>query len=394
MGVALPQEAYMSPQNCPKYEERAGRYVPQAGGYKAFLPKPLPPDPPLEYDPGLTSALSQASWALGRLEGSDEFLRINTDLFVAMYVRKEAVLSSQVENTQATLEDVIEYQAKVRHRRFPPDVSEVVNYVRAMNTGLARLAEIPLSLRLIREMHATLLEGVRGADRRPGEFRTGPNWIGPKDGTIHEAVFVPPPVAEMHQALGSLEEYLHREEDAPALVKAALVHAQFETIHPFADGNGRLGRLLITLFLCEKRLLRRPLLYLSRYFVQHRGEYYDRLMAVRLRGDWEGWLKFFLTGVHEVATEAADRAVRITGLRQAHEELIRHAGTNAPRLLDLLYVAPVVSAKAVRQSLGVTAATAHNLIRRFEKLGLLKEITGKGRNRAYRYQPYVDLLNE
>jgi len=377
--------------------DRAGAFVQQPDGYKAFLPKPLPPKPPIRYDERLAGALSRADRALGRLDGAAEILP-NPDLFVAMYVRKEAVLSSQIENTQASLSDVLEYEAKVPARSHPPDVGEVVNYVRAMNYGLERLKKLPLSLRLIREIHAKLLGGVRGGQRAAGEFRSGPNWIGPNGTGLSDAVFVPPPVPEMHTGLSQLESYLQRKDDAtPLLLKIGMVHAQFETIHPFFDGNGRVGRLLITFLLCEKKVVQRPLLYLSRYLTEHKQAYYDWLMAVRLRGDWEGWLRFFLEGVAEVAAEATQKARRIIALREAHERIILSQGRSKPtarRLLDLLYTTPILSAANAHQRLEISRPTAHTLFRHFEELGFLREITGKGRNRVYRYQPYVDLLNE
>jgi Fic family protein len=270
--------------------DRAGRYIQQSTGYRAFVPAPLPPDPPLAYDGELQTSLSTADRDLARLDAIAALLP-NPDLFVAMYVRHEAVLSSQIEGTQSTLEDVLAFEADAVRDDTPKDVEEVVNYVRAMNHGLARLPELPLSLRLLREIHAELMQGVRGGDKSPGEFRISQNWIGGRNSTLANASFVPPPPHELMNALGALEKFLHEARSrVPLLVRCGLAHAQFETIHPFLDGNGRVGRLLITLMLCEDGALSRPLLYLSLYLKAHRAEYYDRLTAIRAQGHWEQWL--------------------------------------------------------------------------------------------------------
>ncbi len=249
---------------------RAGRFISQASGYKAFIPAPLPPDPPLQLDSEMARLMSEADRALGRLDGVTSILP-NPDLFVAMYVRHEAVLSSQIEGTQCTLEDVLEMEIDPSGADQPKDIEEVVNYVGAMNYGLERLTTFPLSLRLIREIHRKLLENVRGAQRDPGEFRRTQNWIGPGGCTLATATFVPPPVPEMNEALGALERFMHEDASLPALAQIGLVHAQFETIHPFLDGNGRVGRLLITFLLCQRGILSQPLLYLSHYFKLHRA---------------------------------------------------------------------------------------------------------------------------
>jgi Fic family protein len=348
-------------------------------------------------DPELWDLLSRADRALGRLDGSTETLP-NPDLFVFMYVRKEAVLSSQIEGTQASLIDVLEFESQAAEPGRPDDVEEVVNYVAAMNYGLGRVRELPVSLRLIREIHGKLLAGVRGSERTPGEFRRSQNWIGPAGCTLQTAQFVPPPPAEMQDALGDLERFLHDPRPMPILVKVGLAHAQFETIHPFLDGNGRVGRLLITFLLCEREILRRPLLYLSYYFKRNRTEYYDRLQAVRERGDWEGWLKFFLRGVFEVAQEASQTARRIVTMREQHRELIvKNLGRRAGRglsLLEALYERPVVSVEAVQQAAGVSFANANELTRALEKLGLLRETTGQRRNRRFAYDAYLALFED
>ena len=374
---------------------RAGRSVKQAAGYSAFIPAPLPPDPPVRIDGELAHLLSEADRSLGRLDGVASVVP-NPDLFVAMYVRQEAVLSSQIEGTQSTLEDVLQFEIDEKGRELPKDVEEVVNYVRAMNYGLARLKDLPLSLRLIREIHAELLKGVRGAQRTPGEFRRSQNWIGPANCTLTTATFVPPPVPEMHEALDNLEKFLHDEKTLPALLHCGLAHAQFETIHPFLDGNGRVGRLLITFLLCQRGILQRPLLYLSHFLWAHRAEYYDRLMAIRNGGDGEGWLKFFVRGVGEVSREATETAQAILQMREEHRRVIgAELGGNAFALplLDLLFEQPLVTISIVEQRLKCVYVTASKLVEQFVRLGLLKEITGHRRNRRYRYEPYLALFH-
>jgi Fic family protein len=375
---------------------RAGRFVKQPAGYTAFVPAPLPPDPPIRMDVAMVGLLSRADQAVGRLDGVTRTLP-NPDLFVAMYVRREAVLSSQIEGIQSTLEDVLSYELDPRRRDVPQDVEEVVNYVRAMNYGLERLATLPLSLRLIREIHAELMSGVRGANRLPGEFRRSQNWIGPGGASLSQATFVPPPVPEMTEALYDLEKFLHEEDDLPVLVRCGLAHAQFETIHPFFDGNGRVGRLLITFQLVDAGVLHRPLLYISHYLKRHRAEYYDRLGAIRQGGDWEGRLRFFLRGIAETAEEATATAEAIVGLREEHRALLQDEGLglNGLRLLDLLFQRPLVNVNLVRDTLGVRSYnTANNLVEQLAALGLLEEMTGGQRNRVFRYTPYWRLLEE
>jgi Fic family protein len=376
-------------------QSRAGRYVQQPGGYRAFLPAPLPPSPPVQLRGQLRKSLSQADRALGRLDGSIQTLP-NPDLFVFMYVRKEAVLSSQIEGTQSSLQDLLAAEAQILSIDRPRDVYEVVNYVRAVNYGLERLAKLPVSIRLIQEIHAKLLEGVRGSDRKPGELRRSQNWIGPSGCSLREAVFVPPPPHQVLDALGDLETFLQQEDDLPLLVKIGLAHAQFETIHPFLDGNGRVGRLLITFLLCERRVLLKPVLYLSYYFKRHRAAYYERLQAIRDAGDWEGWLAFFLQGVADVSVQATETARRILALRESHRALItehfgRTAG-NGHRLLESLYERPIVSVNDVQDLIGTAYPAANRLVGRMEQHGILREITGQSRNRRFRYEDYVLLF--
>ncbi len=380
----------------PQESTRAGTYVRQLTGeaqYRAFIPKPLPPDPQVDMDQEMWKLLSDADRALGRLDGVTEMLP-NPNLFVAMYVRKEAVLSSQIEGTQASLVDILEFEADKATKGLPGDVGEVVNYVDAVNYGLQRLQELPLSLRLICEIHERLLSGVRGHERSPGAFRTSQNWIGPPGCSIADASFVPPPPAEMVTALGHLERFLHDESPMPVLLKLGLVHSQFETIHPFLDGNGRVGRLLITFLLCQSEVLRKPLLYLSYYFKRNRQEYYDRLMAVRTRGDWEGWLKFFLRGTHEVAHQATDTARAIISLREHHHHLVREQirGYAGLRLLDILYYQPIITVKRASETLEISNVAANKLVADFEAHALLARLGESKRNRVFAYAPYLDLF--
>lgn len=373
---------------------RAGKYIKQPSGYRAFVPAPLPPDPPVAMDPELIKLLSQADRVLGRLDGIGAVLP-NPDLFVAMYVRQEAVLSSQIEGTQSTLEDVLQFEVDATTNDLPKDVEEVVNYVGAMNHGIRRLADLPLSLRLIREIHSKLMSGVRGQNRTPGEFRKTQNWIGPAGADLASATFIPPPVPEMKEALDKFEKFLH-DESLPVLIHAGLAHAQFETIHPFLDGNGRVGRLLITLLLCHRNVLHRPLLYLSHYLKLHRAEYYDRLMAIRDDANWEGWLKFFLRGIEEVSEEAINTSRRILELREQHRELLGSSlGSSAAsgtRLLDYLYEQPIVNVRLVEKRLKSSFVTANKLVEQFVKLEILRETTGGQRNRRYSYVPYLMLF--
>ena len=374
------------------HPERAGRYAPQTSGYRAFIPAPLPPKPPIAYSGTLQTLLSEADRNIGRLDALASMLP-NPNLFVAMYVRHEAVLSSQIEGTQSTLEDVLAYEADAVRADTPKDIGEVVNYVRAMNHGLARLSALPLSLRLLREIHGELMQGVRGGDKSPGEFRTSQNWIGAAGSTLRNAAFIPPPPHELIACLGQLETFLHDARDSvPLLVRCGLAHAQFETIHPFLDGNGRVGRLLITLMLCEDRALSRPLLYLSLYLKAHRAEYYDRLNAIRLQGHWEPWLIFFLRGVSLTAQAATRTAQEIVALREAHRTAVAK-NAKALALLDNLFQQPTVSVNRVAQWMQCAYPTAAKLVRDFESRAWLKELTGYGRNRLWLYQPYVDLFH-
>lgn len=387
----------LSPESSSAASYRAGRYIIQPTGYRAFLPAALPPDPPVQIAGELQVWLSRADRALGRLDGSIQTLP-NPDLFTYMYVRKEAVLSSQIEGTQSSLQDVLAAEAKMLSPDHPRDVGEVVNYVRAMNLGLKRLTELPVSVRLIREIHAELLKGVRGSHLTPGELRTSQNWIGPSGCTLNEATFVPPPPHEVPEKLAELERFLHSDTGLPLLIKIGLAHAQFETIHPFLDGNGRLGRLLITFLLCEQRALLKPVLYLSYFFKQYRQQYYEHLQSVRDAGAWEQWLMFFLRGVVEVSAQATDTARRILDLREAHRRAITdkfgRAAGNGHRVLERLYQHPIVSVKHLQGWIGTTYPAANDLVARMVASDILREYTGQARNRRFSYQSYIDLFHD
>jgi len=376
---------------------RAGRLVGQPTGYQAFIPAALPPEgPSVRIDPEMQVLLSDADRFLGRLDGSIQTLP-DPNLFVMMYVRKEAVLSSQIEGTQSSLRDVLEAEAMIRDPARPDDAAEVINYVKATNHGLERLEALPVSVRLLKELHAILLQGVRGSERSVGEFRTSQNWIGPQGCTLRDAAFVPPPAHEMLDALSNLEKFIHSDSGLPLLIHIGITHAQFETIHPFLDGNGRLGRLLITLLLCEREVLLEPVLYLSHYLRQHREAYYLHLQNVRFKGDWEAWLKFFLKGVAEVSREATELARDIVELREGNRQVVNEAfgrtAANAHRVLESLYSKPVISVTFVKELTRLSYPAANQLVERFVRHGVLQEITGRTRNRMYAYAKYIQLFS-
>jgi Fic family protein len=374
--------------------DRAGRYERQPEGYRAFIPKPLPPKD-LHLDTELQALVSQADIALGRLDGAVQVLP-DPDLFVLQYVRREAVLSSQIEGTHASLMDVLEFEAQLEEAETRVDVAEIINYISAMNYGISRLSEIPISRRLLCEVHRVLMTDVRGGEphKSPGEFRRSQNWIG--GGSPATARFVPPPHTLVDEAFGNLENFLHDPEPMPPLVKTGLAHAQFETIHPFLDGNGRTGRLLITFWLVANGILQKPLLYPSLYFKEQRDEYTNRLQAIRDDGAWEEWLAFFLDGIAQVATEATQTATQIIQLRERDRARISDAlGRRAGRglaLLDELFKRPVIRSKAVEQLLRVSQPTASALVRDLADLGILVERTGKQRYRIFGYREYLNLF--
>jgi Fic family protein len=371
-----------------KSDARAGRYVRQIEGYRAFEPVGLPPEPPISYADDLLGRLSLADTAVGRLDGLARTLP-DAELFLAMYVRQEALLSSRIEGTECTMDDVLTFEL-LADGEPTLDVGEVVNYVAALKHGVERLQELPLCNRLLREVHGVLLRSGRGADKAPGEFRRTQNWIGPGGCTLRTASFVPPPPHVMSSAMSELEKFMNAA-SAPLLIAAGLAHAQFETIHPFLDGNGRTGRLMIGLFLHERQVLSRPVLYLSTYLKRHQAAYFERLAAVRADGDWEGWLGFFLDGVHVSATNAAVTAEAIHRLREL--DRVKVVGVRYDiAVLDQLFSQPLVNANWVERVLGVTTTTANKVLDRFCAANILRETTGNRRNRLYRYDEYVNLF--
>ena len=362
----------------------------------AFIPAPLPPYPPLSMDGDLQQLLERALIALGRLDSVTVLLPQPT-LFIYAYIRKEAVLSSQIEGTQSSFSDLVMFESDEAPGTPIGDVVEVSSYVAALEHGVERMrGGFPLSNRLIREIHGVLLSEGRGSEKSPGEFRTSQNWIG--GSRPGNADFVPPPPTEVGDCMGELERFLHAKEDGtPVLLRAGLAHVQFETIHPFLDGNGRVGRLLITLLLCHAGVLREPLLYLSLYFKQHRSAYYDLLDEVRRTGDWEAWLAFFLKGVRETAEGAIATSTRLTDLFKTNaariEELGRRAGS-ALRVHQALTSHPVRSLSQVCDHSGLTPPTASSAMKSLVALGIAREITGRRRGRLFAYDGYLSILNE
>jgi len=373
---------------------RAGQYISQSSGkakYKAFIPNELPFK--IKMDNVLQARLSEADQALGRLDGISQMLP-DVDFFVLMYISKEATLSSQVEGTMATFSDLLKAEARIEDAEIHSDVDEIQNYVKAMDYGLDRLGTLPLSLRLIREIHGVLLEGVRGKGKTPGAFRKSQNWLGGQ--SIETASFVPPPAHDIMPLMHNLEKYMHDENPAPVLVKTALIHMQFEAIHPFLDGNGRIGRLLITFYLCQQGVLMKPLLYLSEFFRVHRQEYYDRLSAAHGKDDLEGWLRFFLEGAAHTARSASDTAQRVIELRERDLRSVASMGAASEKALKLmghLYRSPLVRIKDVERIAGLTNPNAIALIGKLTKLGILEEITGRKRNKIFAYSKYIDVFN-
>jgi len=361
----------------------AGRIVRSVEGeYWAFVPNALPPK--LAWTPSLVAALSDADRALGELSGLGRSIP-NPHLLMIPFVRREAVLSSRIEGTQASLSDLYAYEAAQLSLEQTPDVREVYNYVQALEYGLERLQTFPLTLRLIREIHEHLMTGVRGEHQTPGEFRRSQNWIGAPGCTLNDATYVPPPVPEMLETLDAFERFLHAPSSLPPLARLGLIHYQFEAIHPFLDGNGRVGRLLVTLLLCAWNLLPEPLLYLSAYFVAHQQSYYDLLLSVSQRGSWGTWLTFFLNGISSQACDAVARAQRMQNLREHYREQFQtvRAAARLLQVVDLLFVRPLLTTHQVEDNLNVSTPTAQGYINRLEDAGILREITGQARNRIY-----------
>lgn len=380
----------------PIKSKRAGQWYPHTGpeDFNYFVPAPLPPNPPLDYAL-LHAQIEKASCALGKLEGLAEILP-DVDLFMYGYIRKEAVLSSQIEGTQSTLSDLLLFENELVPGVPREDAQEVSNYVSALNYGLGRLKTLPISSRLLREIHARLLEGRRGSEWTPGEFKTKQNWVG--GSRPGNAVYVPPPPDIAMDCLGAMEKFVHDIPLAtPPLLKAGLVHAQFESIHPFPDGNGRIGRLLITFILCAEGMISRPLLYLSLYFKQHKKEYYNVLQRVRTHGEWEKWLEFYLKGVAEVAEQAASTALKLRKLFENDRERIRALGKKssvALQVYDLITKKPMLSPIEAKKNLKVSYPALTRALQNLQGLGIVREKTGKKTYQLYVYDNYLKILSE
>ncbi|MET0601952.1 MAG: Fic family protein [Baekduia sp.] len=381
------------------HSDRAGRFVAVGtppDGYAVFDPRPLPPDPPLALDKATERLLERANQALGRLDGITMLLP-DPQTLLYTYIRKEAVLSSQIEGTQSSLSDLLLFEADVAPGVPVGDVEETANYLIALRHGVDSITtgRLPISSRLLREIHGLLLDDARGGDKAPGEYRRIQNWLGGTRPT--DARFVPPQPQEVPDAIAALERFIHDEDgELPVLIKAALAHAQFEAIHPFLDGNGRVGRLLITLMLCAEGVLERPLLYLSLYFKQHRDLYYDRLQRIRTDGEWEEWVAFFLRGVLDVATSATETTRNIVSLVERDRATVGalgKSGATAGRILEHAIQRVILTPKSVQEATDLTAPPVYGAIRRLEEAGILHEATGKRRNRVYVYTQYLALLN-
>lgn len=373
---------------------KAGELVRHERGYDVFIPNPLPPD--IEYDDELHFLLSKADAALARLDGVTEVLP-NPDIFVAMYVKKEALLSAQIEGTQVSLQGVLEFEANLKPKEDLRDIREVINYIHAMNFGIEHLQKGDLDLALINESHKTLIAGTRGSDKKPGKYKDKQNFLGTPGGTIFQASLIPPPPEKIEQLMQDLEKFIHEKDKLPVLIKIALIHAQFETIHPYLDGNGRMGRLLITYYLYWTKSLSRPLLYLSFYLKKYKPEYAENLNRVRFQDDWETWLKFFLKGVIEVSENAIQSAREIIALKEtSRNKLIENnvGGTNAIRLLDLLFDNPTVSIREVAEHLKISPVAANKLVNRMVSLGILQEITGKERYQMFAFVDFIRIIEK
>ncbi len=377
-------------------DNRAGYLKTNLSGemtYQSFVPRPLPPIPSVELTEEMLGLLIKANSKLAVLESIATRIP-NVALFISMYVRKEALMSSQIEGTQATLEDVLAplIEANTNH-----NVTDVVNYIKATEFAIKRLHTLPLCNLLIRETHAVLMEDVRGQEKNPGEFRTSQNWIGGQGSTLKNARYIPPCPEDMAKAMSDLEKYINEEDDLNVLVRAALIHYQFETIHPFLDGNGRIGRLLITLFLMEKKVLSTPALYISYFLKKNRVEYYDRMTEVRLKGNYEQWVNFFLLALVESAEDAAVTIDKLVALHDKNAALISgmgRAAKNAMLVFDYLEANPIIEIRKTAEALGITFNTASSAVRRLTDAGILMQTTNASRNRTFAYEDYLTVLRE
>ena len=376
--------------------DRAGYWKTNLSGemaYQSFVPSPLPPTPPIEISEDILEQLIKANSQLAILESVATRIP-DVDLFVSMYVRKEALMSSQIEGTQATLEDVLDPLIEDNTNR---NVADVVNYIKATEYAIRRLHELPLCNRLLKETHAILMEGVRGQEKNPGDFRCSQNWIGGKGSTLRNAKYIPPSPDDMTEAMSDLEKYINADDRLDGLIRAALIHYQFETIHPFLDGNGRIGRLLITLFLMEKKILTTPALYISYFLKKNRVEYYDRMTEVRSKGNYEQWVKFFLQALAESAKDAIAAIDELTALHDKNVDLVAgmgRASKNAMLVFRYLEANPIIEIGKTAEALGITFGTASNVVERLSSAGILEQTTTGRRNRTFAYKDYLAILRK
>lgn len=375
---------------------RAGTYKKNLSGkmaFNSFVPAVLPPNPPIELNNEIVEILVKANRQITLLEGISSRIP-NIDLFISMYVRKEALMSSQIEGTQATLEDVLDPMLENNTNR---PVGDVVNYIKATDFAINRLKELPLCNRLIKEAHKVLLAGVRGQNKCPGEFRHSQNWIGGAGSTLQNARYIPPSVEDMQQAMSDLEKYINAEDNLDVLIRAGLIHYQFETIHPFLDGNGRIGRLLITLFLMEQNVLTTPALYISYFLKKNRIEYYDRMSEVCLKGNYEQWIKFFLEAVYESAKDAVETIDKLTALHDKNCAKITNLGRrakNGMRVFEYLESNPIIEIKKTSQELDIAFNTISSVIKDLINIGVLEQTSTQSRNRTFVYKEYLEILKE
>jgi Fic family protein len=377
-------------------KKRAGEFKTNLTGglqYKSFLPKPLPPSTPIELDEEIVKLLSKANRNIGILEGISIQIP-NVELFVSMYVRKEALLSSQIEGTQATLDDILDPKIEENTNRH---VADVINYIKASQYALARLSELPICNRLIKETHEILMQDVRGGEKTPGEFRCSQNWIGPAGSTLKDARYIPPNPEDMIEAMSDLEKFINSEDELDPLIKIALIHYQFETIHPFLDGNGRIGRLMIALFLIEKKLLSHETLYISYFLKRNRIEYYDRLMEVRMKGNFEQWIKFFLLATYESAQDAIKTIDELIKLHDNNYEVINNTGKVAKTLIKVfnyLEGSPIIDIKKTSEELKISFNAASNAVNKLVELDILRQTENVQRNRVFAYEEYLRILRK
>lgn len=377
-------------------KNRAGEYRTNLTGelqYKSFVPKSLPPDPSIEIDEETAGLLSKANRSIGILEGLSRQIP-NIELFVSMYVRKEALLSSQIEGTQATLDDILDPKIEENTNRH---VADVINYIKASQYARSRLKELPICNRLIKETHRVLMQNVRGEEKNPGEFRRSQNWLGPAGSTLKNARYIPPNPEDMIEAMSDLEKFINNEDELEPLMKTALIHYQFETIHPFLDGNGRIGRLLINLFLMEKKLLSYETLYISYFLKRNRIEYYDRLTEVRTKGNFEQWVKFFLLATYESALDAIQTIDELVKLHNKNIKIVRGTGKAAKTIMKVfnyLEGSPIIDIKKTSEELGISFNAAANAVNKLVQLGVLKQTENVQRNRVFAYDEYLNILRK